>query len=175
MDAARFGPAFAILPSAGTAADSRSPDIAFRDFVPPLLLRCRPELAFAAISAHEAGITIISTLNEMWNTVTVVWSQQFRVAGGGVRKDLPGRQWDSLDCPPLTLLRALTPDLDPPLLSAFHGNTPPNHTLREAAQTICFTPAAIPLKHTQPPAMVAPKACRARLSASSVEMRCFNS
>ena len=54
-------------------------DGAFGHFVPPLLLRGRPNLVDAAIGAGEWNIRVVTILDEWRRRIAIVWRELFRI------------------------------------------------------------------------------------------------
>ena len=64
--------------AASTTAHRRGPHIALGDFVPPALLRRRPDFIDSTVLAAKGSILVVAALDEIRNAVAVVASQQGR-------------------------------------------------------------------------------------------------
>jgi hypothetical protein len=76
VNAPRLGLPLAFALTAGPTTHCCGPHISLRHFVPPLLLRCGPNLFLAAIFAAERVIHGVAALDELGDTVAIVAPQQ---------------------------------------------------------------------------------------------------
>jgi hypothetical protein len=67
------------LAPADATTNRGGPGKAFSDFVPPLLLGCRPDFVFATISTTKGPIDVESSHNKVRGTVAIVGGQAFLV------------------------------------------------------------------------------------------------
>ena len=74
--------ALALHAPARATTPGNCPDVALGDLVPPLLLRCRPDLRFSAILAGERHVCVEAPLNEVGDAVAVRRAQEARIDQG---------------------------------------------------------------------------------------------
>jgi hypothetical protein len=81
MNASRLRAVVSLLPPANSATNRRRVGKSFRHFIPPLLLSSRPDLFFAAVHASKRSIDVVTSSDEVRDSIAVISREQRFVNG----------------------------------------------------------------------------------------------